>query len=82
MGYRANPTDKQQDVLETAAFEAGVPVFEDDKTRVIAKGADGATEKTAHQVTTGSVNLGKNAGVVMPIGDVPNRFAEDTQGKA
>lgn len=80
MGYRANPTDQQQSVLESATFEAGVPVFEDGVTRVIAKGAEGATEKTAHSTVEGG--LGKNAGVVMPIGDVPNRFAEETQGKA
>lgn len=80
MGYRANVTDQNQSVLEGATFEHGIPVFTDDKTRVIAKGQDGAAEKTAHQVTTGSVNIGKNAGVVMPPSDKPGRF--ETPGKA
>lgn len=80
MGYRANVTDRQQDVLEGATFEGGIPVEVDDKTRVIAKGADGSPERTAHQVTHGSVNIGKNAGVVMPAADKPGTF--ESPGKA
>jgi len=76
---RTNVTDKQQSVIEDAEFEGGVPVFVDQKTRVITKGANkAATERTANAGT----NIGSNAGVVMPHDDVPNRFLEETQGKA
>ena len=80
MGYRKNPTDQQQSVLEATAFNAGIPVFEDAKTRVVANGAKGATEKTAHRSSEGG--MARNAGVVMPIADVPNSFANELQGKA
>ena len=78
MGYRANPTDKQQEVLEGATFEHGVPVFEDAKTRVIAKGLHTAPEKTAHRTSEGGMS--SNAGVVMPPSDKAGQF--ETPGKA
>jgi hypothetical protein len=79
MSYVQNPTDKSQNEKELAAFEGGIAVFEDAKTRVIVK-QDGAAAKTAHGTAVGS--LGKNAGVVMSASDVPGRFLSDTQGKA
>ena len=77
--YRKNPENLQQSKIEGVAFSEGVPVFEDAKTRVIPNGAEGASERTAHGTRVGSV--GNNAGVVMPISDVPNRFLSDYQGK-
>ena len=68
MSYRANLTDKAQSELEAATFEGGVPVFEDAKTRVIAKGADGSPER-------------KIAGVVLPASDLPSKFPSDTIGR-
>lgn len=82
MSYRANVTDKQQNVLEAAAFENGVPVHDDGKIRVIIEGAEGGTERVAHAVTGSGVDIKNNAGVVMPISDVPGRFVETQQGKA
>jgi hypothetical protein len=79
MSYRANMTDKQQDVLEAAAYENGIPVQEDQKTRVIIK-AEGGTERVAH--ATPANHIGSNAGVVMPHDDVPGRFLAEQQGKA
>ena len=79
MSYRANVTDKQQNVLEAAAFENGIPVHEDQEVRVIVK-AEGATERVAHSPVANHIN--SNAGVVMPASDVPNRFLSDQQGKA
>ena len=76
--YRADVTDQEQSKLEEATFEGGIPVFEAGKTRVVAKGADGATQRTANAGT----NIGSNAGVIMPASDTPNRFVEETQGKA
>ena len=77
--YRTNVTNKQQDVIEQAEFEGGIPVFDDDTTKKISKGApQAATERTANAGT----DLRQNAGVVMPHDDVPNRFVETTQGKA
>ena len=75
--YRANVTDTQQNVLEAAQFEAGVPVFEDHKTRVIARGAQTATQRAAHGAA-----IRNNAGVIMPWADVPGRFVETQIGKA
>jgi len=76
--YRANVTDRAQTVLETAQFEDGIPVFKDQKTRVVAKGAQTGTQRTQNA----GVNLGRNAGVVMPHDDMPNGFPGDTIGKA
>ena len=80
MSYRANPTDKQQEVLEGATFDQGVPVFVAAKTRVVAKGVQTAPQKTAHGSAVGGQR--NNAGVVMPHDDVSNRFANELQGKA
>ena len=80
MSYRVNPTDRQQEVLEGATFEGGVPVFVTAKTRVVAKDAQTAPQKTAHGSAVGGQR--NNAGVVMPHDDVPNRFANELQGKA
>ena len=76
--YRANVTNKQQDVLEEATFEGGVPVFDDGTTKVVAKGAQTAAQKTSNAGT----NIQSNAGVVMPHDDNPGRFVENTQGKS
>jgi hypothetical protein len=78
--YRSNVTDLQQSVIEQAQFEGGVPVFEDDETRVIVKDL-GVTVRTAHG-TSATINIGKNAGVAMPWDDTPGRFVSDTQGRA
>jgi hypothetical protein len=80
MAYRANPTDKQQSEIEGATFDQGIPVFTDDKTRVIAKGLHTAPQKTMHGTATGAQR--NNAGVVMPHDDTPSRFVGDTQGKS
>lgn len=82
MAYRADVTDKQQDVLEAATFENGIPVHEDSKIRVIVKKNGAAEERVAHADTGSGVDIGKNAGVVMPASDVTSRFESDTQGKA
>ena len=75
--FRENVTDRQQDVLENAAFEGGVPVHEDGETRVVAKGNQTGTQRTAH--ASGSIRSG--AGVMMPWDDKPGKFEEVTQGK-
>ena len=63
--YRTNVTDAQQDDLELATFEGGVPVFKQaSDTKVIAKGLDGSPERT----------IGK---VVVPWNDNPGRFDDD-----
>lgn len=76
--YRANLTDKAQSELEAATFEGGAPVFEDSKTRVVAKGLQTATQKTAN---SGS-SIRSNAGVIMPPSDKPGLHVEELQGKA
>lgn len=73
---RTNVTDTEQAVIEEAEFEGGAPVFDDAKTRVIAKGAQTAAQRTSN----GGSSLGSNAGVVMPWDDTPGRFT-DNQGK-
>jgi hypothetical protein len=83
MAYRANPTDKQQDVLEQSQFEGGIPVQVEGKQRVVAKALHTAPYRTANRTHTGSAAEGaerNNAGVVMPPSDVPGRFT--TPGKA
>jgi len=75
---RTNVTDRQQDQLEEATFEGGVPVFDDAKTKVVAKGAQTSTQKTNN---AGSV-IRSNAGVVMPHDDNSGVFLGDTQGRA
>ena len=75
--YRANPTDKDQTVLEQAENEGGVSVFEDAKTRVVIRGRGGA-QRTQNAGTT----LRNNAGVVIPWDDKPNGFPGDTVGRA
>ena len=77
--YRPDVTDKQQDVLEAAAFENGIPVHEDGEVRVVAKGNDGAPERVAHNPVANHIN--SNAGVVMPANDTPGRFPSDQQGR-
>jgi hypothetical protein len=77
MSYRANLTDKAQSELEAATFENGISVFEDAKTRVIAKGVETAPQRTANAGST----IRNNAGVVMPWNDRPDKFLEKTQGK-
>ena len=79
--YRANPTDRQQDVMEDAAFEGGIPVHGEQKTRVVIRAAGGA-ELANHGTTNPAVNFGKNAGVIMSWGDNSGKFMGDTQGKA
>jgi hypothetical protein len=76
--YRANVTDRAQTVLETAESEDGVLVFEDQKTRVVARGAQTGSERTQNAGHA----LGRNAGVVLPHDDRPNAFPGDTIGKA
>jgi hypothetical protein len=76
--YRANVTDQGQSKREEAAFEGGAPVFDNGKTRVVAKGLQTATQKTAN---AGSA-LRSNAGVIMPPDDRPGSIVEELQGKA
>ena len=79
--YRANVTDKDQTVLETATFEDGSAVFDDGKTRVVAKGAQTAAQRVAS--SGGAVPSGGScAGVVMPHDDKPGLFMGDKIGRA
>ena len=74
---RENVTDNEQDILENAEFEGGSPVFDNGKTRVVAKGAQTATQKTSN----GGSNIGSNAGVIFPHDDRPGSFLGDTIGR-
>ena len=78
--FRANVTDRQQDVLENAAFEGGIPVHTDGEIRVVAEGNQTGTQRVSHSPVANTI--GRNAGVVMPWSDVPGRFEDVTQGKA
>ena len=75
--YTANPTDKNQTEKETAQSEDGISVQTGDaKTRVVSRGRQSGTQRTAN---SGSA-IRNNAGVIMNNDDVPNRF--QTPGKA
>jgi hypothetical protein len=74
--YRQNVTDKEQEVIETAQFEAGAPVFRDEKTLVVMHERQGGAEKTQNAGT----DIRKNNGVVMPWNDRPGSFG-DSVGK-
>jgi hypothetical protein len=78
--YRANPTNKEQDVIDEATHEGGSAVFTGDgNTRVVTKGAPhAAPQKTANSGST----IRNNAGVIMPHDDTPGRMVEETQGKS
>ena len=80
--FRVDVTDRQQDILEDAAFEGGSPVHVDGEIRVVAKGAQTGTQRVNHAVTGSGVDIAKNAGVVMSHDDKPGRFEDVTQGKA
>jgi len=60
-----------------AAFDGGAPVMVEQKTRVVAKGAQTGAEKTMNGGT-----LNSNNGVVMPYADKPGLNLEELQGKA
>ena len=68
MSYRANPTNREQDVLEEAEFAGGVPVRMNEAVRVIRKGNGGGSERFI-------------AGVVVPPSDRIGVFASDTIGR-
>jgi len=74
---RSNVTNKQQSDLEEAEFDGGSPVFVEQRTRVVAKGVQTASYRTANAGST----IRNNAGVCMPHDDVPGRFVETSQGK-
>ena len=81
---RSNITNRQQDQLEEAEFDGGVPVFKDGSqgaavTRIIAKGLYGSPEKVAYDTTN---RIGSNAGVVMNPSDHFARFEEALIGKS
>ena len=76
--FRENPTDRQQDILENAEFEGGIPVHDSGQVKVVAKGLQTATQKT----NNGGTNIGSNAGVIMPWNDNSGSFLEETQGKS
>ncbi len=78
MGYRKNPTDKNQNELEAAANEGGITVQTDAKQRVIGKALDTVPLKTSHGTAVGGQR--NNAGVVLPPADRPGAF--ETPGKA
>lgn len=81
--FRADVTDRQQDVLETAQFEGGAQVHTGSgDTKVVAKGNQTGTQRVSHAVTNSGVDIKKNAGVMMPWDDKPGKFQEVTQGKA
>jgi hypothetical protein len=75
--YRANVTDQSQTALEQAENEGGILTFEQQKTRVVARGNQTGSERTQNA----GVNLYRNAGVVIPPSDRPNEFLENTIGK-
>jgi len=72
--YRKNPTDLQQNVLEDATFEGGIPVHVDQEIRVVVKENSGV-ERVAHAVGP-VVSIGVNAGVSMPWDDAPGKFMD------
>lgn len=74
--YRENPTDREQTVVEEARSEGGILVFKDKKTRIIIRGRGGA-----QRTQNSGVNIGRNAGVMMPWDDKPNNFVGDTSGR-
>ena len=77
--YRANVTNREQDVLEQATYEGGINVQTGDaKTRVVMKERQGGTERTANDQET----VPKKAGVVMPWDDMPGKFMNEKQGRA
>ena len=73
--YRANVTDTEQNQVESAQFDSGVPVFEDAETRIIMRNEGGAA-----QVASGQ-KLASNAGVLMPWDDRPGTLADYIPGK-
>jgi|ETNvirnome_2_300_1030623.scaffolds.fasta_scaffold23616_4 hypothetical protein len=80
---RSNITDKEQDQLEEANNDGGIPVFKKNSadvavTRVIAKGLDGSPEKVAYNTSN---RIGSNAGVVYPPSDNPGRFEDALIGR-
>jgi len=75
---RTDVTDREQQVLEDAAFANSVPVFMNDSTKVVVKGNRGGAQK----VSFANGSRWSNAGVVMPDTDQPGRFQENTIGKA
>lgn len=75
---RTDVTDKQQTDIENAEFENSVPVFMNDKTRVIIKGNNGGAERVAHEAG----KLNRNAGVVMPASTKSGLFMEEKIGRA
>ena len=79
--YRANPTDRQQTILETAASEDGIIVDMNAATRVVAKGNQTGAQKVNSAGGGGVPHDGKCAGVVIPWKDQPGRFVENEVGK-
>lgn len=79
MAYRANVTDKQQNQLEEATFEGGIPVFEDRETRVVGKEARGGTMRVIG--ANSGVPANSSSGVVIPHDDLPGSFPSDTIGR-
>ena len=79
MSYRVNVTDREQNILEAAAFENGIPVHDNAQIKVIAEGNQTGTERVAHSAVANHIN--SNAGVVMPLSDQPGRFTEVLSGK-
>ena len=67
--FRENVTNKEQTDIENAEFENSVPVFMNEKTRVIIKGNNGGAERDV-------------GGVVVPMSDRVGCFCEQTIGKA
>ena len=70
--YRENVTDKEQEVIETAQFEGGAPVFRDEKTLVVMRERQGGAEKTANAGT----DIRNNNGVVTPWNDRIGSFGD------
>jgi len=78
MPDRLNPTDREQDVLEQAEFEGGIPVRMNGLTRVVPVQNRGGASKTNNAGT----NIQSNAGVVIPHDDNTGVFKEELIGKA
>lgn len=79
--FRQNVTDDQQEKLETAEHDNGIPVFTDAETRIISRGSRTAPQRVAGS-GGGVPDQGNSAGVIMPHDDAPGRFIGEQIGRA
>jgi len=77
--FRTNVTNKQQNDLEEATFEGGVPVFADAERRQVNKQMRGGASRVIG--ASGGTPASSSSGVVIPHDDQPGRFLSDTVGR-